>query len=91
VWHLDTGEELLTLNGHSDCVSAVALSPDDTKVISGSWDNTLKVWHLEKGEVIASFTGDSQLICCAFAPDGMTIVAGDALGRMHFLRLEGSR
>jgi hypothetical protein len=26
---------------------------------------------------------------CAIAPDGVTIVAGDAAGHMHFLRLEG--
>jgi WD40 repeat protein len=90
VWHLDTGEELLTLKGHSFSVDAVALSPDGTRVISGSDDHTLKVWHLDTGEVIASFTGDSPLFCCAFAPDGMTIVAGDALGRMPFLRLEGA-
>jgi hypothetical protein len=51
----------------------------------------VKLWHLDRGEVIASLTGNSPLFCCAFAPDGMTIVAGEALGRMHFLRLEGSR
>jgi hypothetical protein len=26
---------------------------------------------------------------CAAAPDGRTLVAGDAAGRVHFLRLEG--
>jgi WD40 repeat protein len=85
------GRLLRTLSGHNDSVSAVALSPDGTKVISGSRDNTLKVWHLDTGEVIASFTGDGALTCCAFAPDSVTIVADDALGRVHFLRLEGSR
>ena len=49
----------------------------------------VKLWHLDKGEVIASLTGNSPLFCCAVAPDGVTIVAGDALGRMHFLRWEG--
>jgi hypothetical protein len=51
----------------------------------------VKLWHLDRGEVIASVTGNSPLFCCAFAPDGVTIVAGDAIGRMHFLRWEGSR
>ncbi|WP_318285844.1 N-acetylglucosamine kinase [Limnospira fusiformis] len=28
---------------------------------------------------------------CAVAPDGVTVVAGDNVGRVHFLRLEGLR
>jgi hypothetical protein len=51
----------------------------------------VKLWHQDRGEVIASVTGNSPLFCCAFAPDDVTIVAGDALGRMHFLRWEDSR
>ncbi|NMG19293.1 WD40 repeat domain-containing protein [Brasilonema bromeliae] len=68
---------------------AVAVTPDGKYVISGSEDNTLKVWNLETGEVIASFTADSALMCCAVAPDGVTIAAGEVTGRIHFLRLEG--
>jgi hypothetical protein len=49
-----------------------------------------KVWDLESGEKIASFMGDSALKACAVAPDGVTIISGEALGRMHLLRLEGA-
>ena len=63
------------------------MTADGKRAISGSDDNTVKVWNLETGEVIDSFTGDGSINCCAVAPDGVTIVAGDALGRVHFLRL----
>ena len=76
------------LNGHSSSVLAVAIAPDGKRVISGSRDNTLKVWDLETREIITSFTGESPITCCAVAPDGVTIVAGEASGRVHFLRLE---
>ncbi|MEW6498129.1 MAG: hypothetical protein AB1589_37355, partial [Cyanobacteriota bacterium] len=89
VWNLETGEEFLSFNGHSDSVRAVAVTADGKWAISGSFDNTVKVWNLETGEVIASFTGDGSIYCCAVAPDGVTIVAGEASGRVHFLRLEG--
>jgi len=89
VWDLATGEELLTLNGHSSSVNAVAVTGDGKQAISASSDNTLKLWDLETGEVIASFTGDGSIYCCAVAPDGVTIVAGEGTGRVHFLRLEG--
>ena len=89
LWNLETGEQLFTLNGHSHSVNAVAVTADGKRAISGSDDNTLKLWNLETAEVIASFTGESPINCCAVARDGVTIVAGEASGRMHFLRLEG--
>jgi WD40 repeat protein len=84
LWNLETGEELFTLNGHSDSVNAVAVTADGKRAISGSYDTTLKLWNLETAEVIASFTGESSIYCCAVTPDGVTIVAGEASGRVHF-------
>ena len=31
-------------NAHSDWVCSVAFSPDGTKIVSGSYDKTIKVW-----------------------------------------------
>ena len=63
----------------------------DTKsgAFFGSEYNTLKVWDLLSGKEVASFSGDTKFECCAIAPDGVTVVAGDRSGRVHFLRLEG--
>ena len=33
-------------NAHSDYVWSVAFSPDGTKIVSGSDDQTIKVWDL---------------------------------------------
>ncbi len=89
LWDLTTGTEVFSLTGHSSSVNAVAITPDGKQAISASSDNSLKLWDLQSREVIASFIGDSALHCCAVAPDGVTIVAGEASGRVHFLRLEG--
>ncbi|CAD6492343.1 MAG: WD domain, G-beta repeat [Candidatus Argoarchaeum ethanivorans] len=76
-----------TLKGHTDWVNAVAVTPDGRYAISGSWDRTLKVWDIGSGEVIASFNEDGPLHSCVISPNGRTIVAGDASGAVHFLRL----
>ena len=33
-------------NAHSDTIRSVAFSPDGTKIVSGSDDNTIKVWDM---------------------------------------------
>ncbi len=38
---------LKTLYGHSNYVASVAYSPDGTKIISGSFDDTIKIWGIE--------------------------------------------
>src|SRR6476661_3152764 len=89
VWDVTTGKEQFTLKGHTSWVNAVAVTADGKRVISGSDDSTIKVWDLTTGNIITSFTGENPIACCAIAPDGVTIVAGDESGRVYFLRLEG--
>ena len=44
VWDADTGEELLTLEGHTGPVMSVCFSPGGDRIISGSSDNTIRFW-----------------------------------------------
>ncbi len=89
VWDLARGQELHTLTGHNNSVRAVAISADGRFAVSASEDRTLKVWDLATRKVLATFIGEYGMVSCAIAPDGVTVVAGDRTGRVHFLRLEG--
>ena len=88
VWELASGRELCTLSGHTDSVTAVAVTGDGRRAVSASEDQTLKVWELETGHVLAIFTCDSVAYCCGYSDALKLIVAGDAGGHLHFLRLE---
>jgi WD40 repeat protein len=88
VWDLANGRELRSLTGHSDAVTAVAVTADGQRAISACWDNTIKMWWPERGEVFATFTCDGAVKCCAFSNALKLIVAGDAGGHVHFLRLQ---
>ncbi len=90
VWDLDTGRLRHTLDGHTGAIGAVVQVPGRNSVVSVSHDQTLAVWNAEQGELLATFTAESMLMCCAAAPDGVTMVAGDASGGVHILRLEGT-
>ena len=71
LWDAASGQLLRTFKGHTAGVRSVALSPDDTRVISGSNDGTVKLWHAATGQLLRSFEGHRGAIeSVAFAPDG---------------------
>jgi WD40 repeat protein len=86
VWDLKSGTEVWTLQGHTERVFAVAVTPDGTEAVSGSVDHRLKVWDLQTGAALATFTADGPVRSVAIAANGC-IVAGDAGGHVHFLKL----
>jgi len=88
VWELESDRALRTLVGHSRSVNGVAVTPDGKRAVSASDDQTLKVWELESGACLATLTCDGAAKCCAFSNANKLIVAGDAGGHVHFLRLE---
>jgi WD40 repeat protein len=86
VWDMETGAELGTMGGHARWVRGVVVSTDGRRVVSN--DGTVRVWDMESGRTLACFSGDSAFRACTIAPDGATVVAGEASGAVHFLRLE---
>jgi hypothetical protein len=91
LWDMESGKLIQTLEGHTGEVTAIAVMPDAKRAVSGSDDSTLKIWDMESGEVIASFSGDSPLFSIAISQDGEIFMAGEASGKVHFLRLEEPR
>ena len=67
-----------TLQGHIGGVSSVAYSPDGRHIVSGSWDNTIRVWNTTIGQCVAGpFQGHTQpVLSVAYSPDGRHIVSG---------------
>ncbi|MBF0501713.1 MAG: protein kinase [Candidatus Riflebacteria bacterium] len=46
IWDFTAGREIRKLEGHADLVNAVLVTPDNTSIISASWDGTIRVWRL---------------------------------------------
>lgn len=49
------GIELVISHPHSRFTSAVALSPDERYIVSGSHDGTAKLWNVASGQVVRTF------------------------------------
>jgi WD40 repeat protein len=60
-----------TLTGHEDWVTAVAVTPDGRRVLSGGYDGTLRVWDLHAGQLLRTIAGhEISVSAVAVAPDG---------------------
>src|SRR6266576_4641246 len=65
------------LCGHSYVISSVAFSPDGKRIVSGSYDDTIRLWDAETGEALrAPLEGQDRVTSVSFSPDGKYIVSG---------------
>jgi WD40 repeat protein len=73
-----------TLEGHTDEVDCIDVSPNGAQILSGSPDCTVKLWNFPKDANIAggemlqcTLTLDSHAIyCCSFSPNGALFLFG---------------
>lgn len=91
IWGVKDGKLLRTLQGHTDIVTSVAISPDGKYIVSGSGkrDGTIKVWKLINSNLINTIKGHSLLISStAITPDGKYIVSGGWDNKIKIWELE---
>jgi WD40 repeat protein len=74
-----------TLDRHSYRVSALCVLPDG-RLASGSFDRTIRLWDLTTGAATARLEIDAA-VCCVVTLSAARLVAGDALGRLHWLEV----
>lgn len=77
LWNLESGELDTVLEGHTDIVYALCISPDDRILASGSNDKTIKLWDLD-GLKLAStlIKRKDPIYSLSFSPDSKLLAAG---------------
>ena len=76
-WEVKYGQEVRRLVGHTDQVSSVCFSPDGQYVLSGGWDNTLRLWEVEYGREIGRLGGHTGVVNSVnFSPNWRYALSG---------------
>jgi len=75
-----SGQNLLTLKGHAGSVISIAVSPDGTRILTGSTDGAAKIWDMNTGQDLLTLKGHKGYITAvAFSPDGRRIATGSEI------------
>ena len=75
IWNGETGDHLMTLEGHSQGISDVAWSSDNLYLCSASDDKTLRLWSASTGELLKTLKGHTNYVfCCNFNPASNLLV-----------------
>ncbi|KAF2835297.1 HET-domain-containing protein [Patellaria atrata CBS 101060] len=65
-----------TLEGHTESVNAVALSPDGQAMVSASDDCTVMLWDSKTGAGLSTLEGHTRSVnAVAFSPDGQVVAS----------------
>lgn len=66
-----------TLKGHNGQIYSVSVSPDNKNILTGSFDQTLKVWKAETGDLLKNLNGNKSSVWSSrYSKDGKYIFAG---------------
>jgi WD40 repeat protein len=73
--------EIVPRVSHGGPITSAAFSPDGARVVTASYDTTLKLWDVATGRLIRTFVRHSnegliRHVAVAFSPDGTRVVSG---------------
>ncbi|CAG8500555.1 6832_t:CDS:10 [Funneliformis caledonium] len=96
-WDVRSGKDIKELTGiHLGQITSVSVSPDGSKVLTNSRDNTLKIVDLKTYEVEQTLhadgykTGANWARSC-FSPDGRYVAAGSLDGTIFYWNTQKSK
>ena len=55
-------------------MTSVAMTPDGSRIVTGSWDKTARIWDAADGRELAGH--EEAILSVAVMPDGQRIVTG---------------
>ena len=84
------GKPLKSLHGHNHFVSCLALNSDSTKLVSSSWDKTIRLWDIPSAKSDVIFKGHTKdVLSVAFSHDERLIFSGSMDNTLRYWNTKG--
>ena len=84
------GKPLKSFHGHNHFVSCLALNSDSTKLVSSSWDKTIRLWDIPSAKSDVIFKGHTKdVLSVAFSHDERLIFSGSMDNTLRYWNTKG--
>ena len=84
IWNADNGNEEIVLTGHEDNVISLLWYPDDSHLVSASFDDTVRVWDTIAGQPVGTFRMQiNDVSKIAVSPNGELVATIDGDGSVN--------
>ncbi|MBM3845089.1 MAG: hypothetical protein FJ405_02225 [Verrucomicrobia bacterium] len=89
IYSVATGRKIAEVGDEFDAVTAVDISPDQTRVALGGPSKSVRIYSIATGELIHSIKKHTEWITSiAYAPDGVLLASADRNGGVHLWEAE---
>ena len=89
-WDINTGNVLQRYSGHTDPILAAWFNPDDSTIITGSEDNTLRLWDATNGNELRRERHLAPIYGAEFSPDNNVVVSSSQDGIINIWNMPSS-
>jgi WD40 repeat protein len=77
VWDTKTGSLVAELKGHTAAIASARFDPTGKRIVTGSWDKTVRLWEANSGKLLKTLIGHHDVVAAvAFSPDGELVLSG---------------
>ena len=90
LWNLNSNETIYVIEGHFDWINSVAISRDNKKIITGSYDKYIKIYDMESGQEIKTLESREYISSIVISSDNKKFISGDGEGIIKIWNLENN-
>jgi periodic tryptophan protein 2 len=86
LWNFNNAQLMDVLEGHQAPISCLAfgLAKKTTLLVSGSWDNTVRLWDIHgSSSSVESLNHNYNVVALAIRPDGAQLVSSTSEGQLN--------
>jgi WD40 repeat protein len=83
IYSMTTGEDVLTLSGHTDALTWTGFSLDESMIGTVSWDKSMRIWDVATGHQKYKFSAGGQNWTGGFSPDSQKFAGTCADGSYY--------